>query len=275
MRPFGIDERSEALTPAVRALATDYAKGHLIAPHHHEWAQLIYARAGVMTVVTAQGAWVVPPQRAVWMPAGMEHAIRCATRLEMRTLYVDAQARDGLPAGCGVVNVSPLLRELVLAGVEAPGEEPRRELLVALLLEEIRAAAVAPLHLPEPEDPRLKRIAATLKAEPGDPRTLAAWSREVGASVRTLSRLFVAETGMTFRQWQRQARLLAALVRLAQREPVTGVALDLGYDSPSAFIHAFRRALGTTPRRYFSSPDPIARARRPGPRNGRSDPWAA
>jgi len=98
---------------------------------------------------------------------------------------------------------------------------------------------------------------------------------EVGASVRTLSRLFVADTGMTFRQWQRQARLLAALVRLAQREPVTRVALDLGYDSPSAFIHAFRRALGTTPRRYFSSPDPIARARRPGPRNGRSDPWAA
>jgi AraC-like DNA-binding protein len=251
MRPFGIDERSESLTATVRSLATDYTKGHLIQPHHHDWAQLIYARAGVMTVVTVAGAWVVPPQRAVWMPAGMEHAIRCATRLEMRTLYVDTQARDGLPVACGVVNVSPLLRELVLAGVEAPGDGPRRALLVGLLLEEIRAAALAPLHLPEPEDPRLKRITAALGADPGDPRTLAAWGKEVGASVRTLSRRFLAETGMTFRQWQRQARLLAALVRLAQREPVTSVALDLGYDSPSAFIHAFRRALGTTPGQYF------------------------
>ncbi len=107
------------------------------------------------------------------------------------------------------------------------------------------------MHLPEPEDPRLKRIAAALGADPGDPRTLAAWGKEVGASVRTLSRRFLAETGMTFRQWQRQARLHAALVRLAQREPVTRVALDLGYDSPSAFIHAFRRALGTTPGQYF------------------------
>ena len=155
MRSFGIDERSAALTAEVRALATDYPKGHLIPPHRHDWAQLVYARAGVMTVLTAAGAWVVPPQRAVWMPAEMEHAIRCATRLSMRTLYVDAGARHGLPAGCGVVNVAPLLRELILAGVEAPGAGPRRELLVALLLEEIRAAPLAPLHLPEPEDPRL------------------------------------------------------------------------------------------------------------------------
>jgi AraC-like DNA-binding protein len=204
-----------------------------------------------MTVLTTAGAWVVPPQRAVWMPAGMQHAIRCATRLEMRTLYVDTSARNGLPPGCGVVNVSPLLRELVLAGGQAPGDGPRRELLAALLLEEIRAAALAPLHLPEPEDARLKRITTALGADPGDRRTLAAWGQEVGASVRTLSRRFLAETGMTFRQWQRQARLLAALVRLAQHEPVTTVALDLGYDSPSAFIHAFRLALGTTPGRYF------------------------
>jgi AraC-like DNA-binding protein len=251
MRSFGIDERSQALTRAVRSLATDYPKGHLIARHHHDWSQLIYARAGVMTVVTAQGAWVVPPQRAVWMPAGMEHAIRCATRLEMRTLYMDTQACHRLPAACGVVNVSPLLRELIVVGVQAPGQGARRELLVALLLEEIRAAALAPLHLPEPEDPRLRRITAALGADPGDPRTLESWGKEVGASVRTLSRRFLAETGMTFRQWQRQARLLAALVRLAQREPVTRVALDLGYDSPSAFIHAFRRALGTTPGQYF------------------------
>jgi AraC-like DNA-binding protein len=257
MRPFDVVERTEALSPRVRAYAFDYPKGHRIAPHRHDWAQLIYARAGVMTVATAAGAWVVPPQRAVWVPAGTEHAIHCGTPLSMRALFLARGLRGALPPACSVVNVSPLLRALILAGVEAPGADRRRQLLAALLIEEIRAARVAPLHLPQPEDPRLKRITAAIAAEPGDARTLAAWSREVGASVRTLSRRFLAETGMTFRQWQRQARLLGALVRLAQREPVTVVALDLGYDSPSAFIHAFRRALGTTPRRYFGALEPV------------------
>ncbi|HEX5794592.1 MAG TPA: helix-turn-helix transcriptional regulator [Geminicoccaceae bacterium] len=253
-------ERTDPLSARVRAYAFDYPKGHQIAPHRHDWAQLIYARAGVMTVATAAGAWVVPPQRAVWVPAGTEHAIHCETPLSMRALFLASGLRRALPPACSVVNVSPLLRALILAGVEAPGAPRRRHLLASLLIEEIRAARVAPLHLPEPEDPRLKRIASAIAAEPGDPRTLAAWSREVGASVRTLSRRFLAETGMTFREWQRQARLLAALVRLAQRESVTVVALDLGYDSPSAFIHAFRRALGTTPRRYFSALEPTERS---------------
>jgi AraC-like DNA-binding protein len=154
------------------------------------------------------------------------------------------------------VQVSPLLRELILASVEAPGPPRRRSQLAALIFCELAEAAVAPLHLPEPADPRVRRVTEALRAEPGDPRTLAAWGKAVGASARTLSRLFLAETGMTFRQWQRQARLLAALVKLAQRQPVTAVALDLGYDSPSAFIHAFRRALGRTPRAYFGPVDP-------------------
>jgi AraC-like DNA-binding protein len=153
------------------------------------------------------------------------------------------------------VHVSPLLRELILACAEAPGPARRRARLATLILSELAEAAVAPLHLPEPADPRVRRVTEALRAEPGDPRTLAAWGKEVGASARTLSRLFLAETGMTFRQWQRQARLLAALVKLAQRQPVTAVALDLGYDSPSAFIHAFRRALGRTPRAYFGPAD--------------------
>ena len=251
MEPFDVVERTAALSAGVRAYAFDYPRGHHIEPHRHDWEQLLYARAGVMTVVTTAGAWVVPPQRAVWVPAGTVHEIHCSTPLSMRALFVAHDHRRPLPAACSVVNVAPLLRELILAAVEAPGAPRRRRLLAAFLLDELRAAPVAPLYLPEPEDPRLRRISRALRAEPGDPRTLAAWSREVGASVRTLSRRFLAETGMTFRQWQRQARLLAALVKLAQREPVTTIALDLGYDSPSAFIHAFRQALGTTPRRYF------------------------
>ena len=194
MRPFDVVERTEALSARVRAYAFDYPRGHQIAPHRHDWSQLIYARAGVMTVATAAGAWVVPPQRAVWVPAGTEHAIHCATPLSMRALFLARGLRRALPSNCSVVNVSPLLRALILAGVEAPGAPRRRHLLASLLIEEIRAARVAPLHLPEPEDPRLKRIASAIAAEPGDPRTLAAWGREVGASVRTLSRRVLAES---------------------------------------------------------------------------------
>jgi AraC-like DNA-binding protein len=251
---MNISEQTRPLTAEIGAYARDFPKGHQIAPHRHAWHQLVYARAGVMTVSTPRGAWVVPPQRAVWMPAAKEHEIRCATPVSMRTLYF-APTVQPLPAACCVVHVAPLLRELILASVEAPGPASRRARLAALILSELAEARVAPLHLPEPADPRVRRITEALRTEPRDPRTLAAWGKEVGASTRTLSRLFLAETGMTFRQWQRQARLLAALVRLAQRQPVTAVALDLGYDSPSAFIHAFRRALGKTPRAYFGRVD--------------------
>jgi len=253
---MNILEETEALTPEVRAYARTYPKGCDIPLHRHAWGQLIYARAGVMTVTVASpaphGSWVVPPQRAVWVPAETDHRIRCGTRLSMRTLYVAPQTRV-LPDTCCVVNIAPLLRELILASVEAPGPARRRQLITALILDEIRAATVAPLHLPEPSDPRLIRITSALREQPGDARTLGAWARDAGASTRTLSRLFVGQTGMTFRQWQRQARLLAALVRLAEGESVTSIAFELGYDSPSAFISAFRRALGKTPRRYFDA----------------------
>jgi AraC-like DNA-binding protein/quercetin dioxygenase-like cupin family protein len=253
---MNILEQTEPLTAEVRAYARTYPKGFDIPLHRHAWGQLIYARAGVMTVTVASpaqpGSWVVPPQRALWVPAETDHWIRCGTRLSMRTLYI-APATRALPERCCVVNVPPLLRELILSSVEAPGPTRRRRLLTALILNEIRVATVAPLHLPEPSDPRLLRITGALRERPGDARTLGAWAREAGASTRTLSRLFVAQTGMTFRQWQRQARLLAALVLLAEDTPVTTVAFDLGYESPSAFISAFRRALGKTPRRYFDA----------------------
>jgi AraC-like DNA-binding protein/quercetin dioxygenase-like cupin family protein len=253
---MNIFEVTEPLTADVRAYAHTYPKGFDIALHRHDWGQLIYARAGVMTVTVAgpgqPGSWVVPPQRALWVPAWTDHWIRCGTTLSMRTLYIAPTAR-ALPERCCVVNVPPLLRELILSSVEAPGPARRRRLLTALILNEIRAATVAPLHLPEPSDPRLVRITGALRDQPGDARTLRAWAGDAGASTRTLSRLFLAETGMTFRQWQRQARLLTALVRLAEGAPVTTVAFDLGYESPSAFISAFRRSLGKTPRRYFDA----------------------
>jgi AraC-like DNA-binding protein len=169
---------------------------------------------------------------------------------------MEPEAVSRLPQTCCVVNITPLLRELVGRAAELPQRYPlggREERMMHLILDEIRALPIAPLHLPEPSDQRLRRITTALKHDPADHRTLEAWGRTVGASSRTLARLFPLETGMSYQQWQRQVRLLSGLIRLAEGRPVTEVAIEVGYDSPSAFIAMFKRALGTTPSQYFSN----------------------
>lgn len=217
---------------------------------------MVYACAGVVKVTAELGSWVVPQHRGVWIPARTEHQIASVGPFSMRSIYVREDSVSGLPSECGVVGVSPLLRELILTAAEAPhlydpsGRDGR---VMELILNEITTLPVEPLHLPEPTDSRLRQITAALRENPADNRTLEAWGRLAGASARTLARLFPAETGMTFRHWQQQARLLDGLMRLAEGEPVTSVALEVGYENPSAFISMFRRTLGVTPGRYFSS----------------------
>ena len=258
-----------AMTRPVVGYAADYPTGHHIRRHRHAAGQLIFAARGVMTVATAAGRWVVPPERAVWVPPNVTHAIRMTGAVEMRTLYFGANAA-ALPDDCAVVQVSPLLRELILrvvAFAQPYARTGREARLVAVLLDEIAAAREAPLHLPMPRDERLLAITEKLAVDPGDKRSLAVWGRTVGASARTLARLFRRETGLGFAHWRQQARLLRALEQLAAGDPVTTVALDLGYDSPSAFIALFRSRLGATPGRYFgrpesSDPTPAASGRR-------------
>ena len=230
--------------------AEDYRRGELIEPHCHELAQIVFAKSGVMRVHTGKGAWVVPPQRALWMPAGVVHWIRCRTAVAMRTVYLDPAAVIAGGGETSVLATTPLLREVILRLVEGGPYAPAA--LVAVLVGELTAVPTAPLHLPEPRDPRLRRVCAAMQLDPGGSAGLAGHARAAGASPRTLMRLFRAETGLTFRAWRRQLRLLAALELLAEGRPVTMVAFELGYASPSAFIAAFRLALGVTPARYFS-----------------------
>jgi len=236
--------------------SSEYPPGYKSLSHWHGRAQLVYAGAGVVKVTTEMGAWVVPQQRGVWIPARTGHQIESAGPFSMRSLYVREDSVEGMPTACGVVGVSPLLRELILSAAEAPqfydynGRDGR---IMNLILDEVRSLPVVPLNLPEPTDSRLRQITAAIRKNPADTRTLEAWGRHSGASPRTLARLFPAETGMTFRHWQRQARLLEGLMRLAEGEPVTTVALAVGYENPSAFIAMFRRTLGVTPGRYFSA----------------------
>ena len=248
-----IEKQTITLSDPIVAYAAGFERGDVIATHTHDRAQLVFAWDGVMTVATEKGTWIVPPQRALWLPSRVIHEIHFSSHGFMRSLYFERLACRGAPAECIVVEVSPLLRELIIASVEGSRSPERWAHTIPLILTEIAAASVAPLNLPQPDDPRLVSVTLALQTDPGSQRTLTDWARDAGISARTLARLFVAQTGMSFRQWQRQVRLLAALVLLAERQPVTTIASDLGYESPSAFIYAFRQALGTTPKRYFQA----------------------
>ena len=241
----------------VLARPRDCPPDHVIDWHAHERAQLLYAASGVMRVTTDAGVWVVPPQRAVWIPPHVEHHVQAlGTPLSLRSLYIHADVLAGLPTECCVVTVSPLLRELIVVAInmtDTPSPGGPEDRFYQVILDQIEAVQVAPLHLPMPGDKRLKPIIDALTRNPADSRTLHDWTRETGASERTLARLFQSETGLTFGHWRQQVRLLGALTRLAHGDSVTEVALDLGYNSQSAFIAMFRRALGKTPGRYFGA----------------------
>ena len=239
----------------IRSLAITYASGYRIPPHHHDWAQLIYASRGVMSVHTATGAWVVPTHRAVWVPAEVEHAIEMSGEVAMRTLYLAPGLARDVPETCSVVNVSPLLRELILHAVELGPLDiglPLHARLIGVILDQLAALPAVPLRVPVPSDPRALRAADWLRAHPAEGASLERIARSVGASKRTLERLFRHETGMSFGAWRQQLRLLQALPLLAAGEPVTSVALSVGYESTSAFIARFRQVLGTTPGQYYT-----------------------
>jgi len=248
--PGNLDDPLRPVAP----MAIDYLGASLRPWHHHRRGQLLYADSGVMQVGTAAGTWVVAPEQAVWVPPGIEHQVGHRAGVAMRTLYVDAEVARELPGECCVVAVPPLLRQLILRamaiGLDYQPAGPAARVM-AVILDELRALKPEPLHLPHPRDPRLVKIAEALLADPADGRALADWAKAAGASARTLARLFVKETGMTFGAWRERLRLTSAVTRLAEGAPVTSVAYDLGYQSPSAFIAMFRRSLGDTPGRYL------------------------
>lgn len=250
-----MDEVENALAP-VLCRATNYPAGWQVQPHLHSRHQLIYAVQGVMGVRADAGHWVVPPSRGLWMPAGMTHSIRCIGAVHMRSLFVRQDAAPRLFASCQAVGISPLVRELIHAAIDVaqPYQPHSRDgRLMRLLLDELRALPVLPLHLPMPADARILRICQSLQGRLDDASTLADWAARLAVDARTIQRLFTAQTGMTFGRWRQQARLLRALELLACGEKVIDIALALGYDSPGAFATMFKRHFGQTPSQFFEA----------------------
>lgn len=236
------------------AMEIDYPDGSTTGRHAHPRAQLLYAIEGVMIVRSAAGIWVVPPNRAVWLAPHLEHDVLMRGDVKIRTVFVSDDAAPNLPRASCVIAVSPLLRELLSAAIKVPLDYTtgsRDEHLLLLLLDELRQWETLPLHLPMPEEPRLRRICEVLTANPDDRSTAEAWGLNLGVTAKTVHRLFQRETGLSFAQWRQQARLLKALERLALGERIIDVAFDCGYASQSAFTAMFRRHFGIPPGLFY------------------------
>ncbi len=243
----------ESRQPALAGPAASrrLAAGENVAEHHHDRAQLVYPASGLLAVTTERGTWIAPPQRAVLIPAAVRHQHRSYGLTDMRTvLFQQAPpARStGRPA---VIAVSPLLRELILT-LSAPTRQPApaRRRLEHVALDQLAESAEQPLHLPQPTDQRLQAATALITGDLASNATLAEIGHRVGASERTLSRLFRDEFAMTFPQWRTQLRIHHALVLLARGATVTSTAIACGWANPTSFIDAFRHAVGTTPAVY-------------------------
>ena len=235
-----------------RALSTTYSSGYVLHPHTHAAHQLLFASSGAMTVTGDRTSWMIPPGRAVLIPAGIPHSIRMWGEVAMRSLYfpVSAPARVFDANTCRVISVSPLLRELILRVAEMAALDSRvaaEARLMSVLIDELEMAQIEPLLLPLPSDVRALRAADCVLKNPADGATAEALARRCGLSARTLERLFRAETGMRFGLWRQKARLLESVRVLVEGGSVTDAALESGYSSVSAYIAAFKQTFGCTP----------------------------
>ncbi|WP_062644001.1 AraC family transcriptional regulator [Streptomyces maremycinicus] len=225
--------------------------GYRLDPHSHAHGQLVYAAAGALATATERGTWVAPANRVTWTPPRFAHSHRFYGRTDVRLVVVPLEQCGGLVRHPSVYAVSPLLREALLALTDGPERRPGAHgRLLAVVVDELADAAEQSLHLPEGRDDRLRAATALLHEDPARPATLAELGRAVGASERTLSRLFRTELSMSFHRWRTVLRIHQALARLSDGMSVTETAVACGWSNPSSFIDAFSEVVGQTPGRY-------------------------
>lgn len=241
----------------VAALARTLGASHTIPLHMHRRAQLLYAVAGIMRVETTEAVWILPPARALWLPSQWPHSVTMRSAVEMRTIYIDPEACAALPKQPVLVEISGLLRELILTLLEEPAaydEDGRGGQAARLILTELARGKERRLEVPMPRDPRALRVARALLDNCSIAHDLDRWAYEAGASRRTLARIFRSETGLSFAEWRARLRAIDGLARLSDGASVAETANSVGYASPSAFSAMIRRLLGHPPRRLSKKP---------------------
>ncbi len=254
--PHLLDVDPDGVARPVLVVGTKQMSGGLELDFHtHRKAQLFFVLRGEMTCEASNALWLVPPQSALWVPGGTGHRLKSRAPFEGFSLFVEPDAVVTLPRECCSVSVSPLLRELLFRAAALPVLYPldgREARLVTVLLDELAAAQAEELRLPMPTDARLRRLVELLTARPEDGATLKEWAKRLGVGERTLNRLLVQETGMSFGRWRQRLHIILALQWLSRGASVQSVATDLGYESASSFVTMFRKALGTSPARYMA-----------------------
>lgn len=257
---ISVHEADSASGPFLIAVERSGAETRITPTHQHARGQLLGALHGLLSVGIANQQWVVPAVHAVWIPPHRTHSLRSHGSYSGWSVYIDEAACAELPAEPCTIRMSALLREAVkrAASWRAAVLDTAQLRVAGVIVDEIQSLPRERLGLPMPLDSRLQRVAHALTEDLADNRRLEQWAAWAAMSPRTLSRRFVDETGFSFAEWRQQARLLRALEMLATQTPVTSVALELGYDNVSAFIAMFKRAMGTTPSRYFHSYDGIS-----------------
>jgi AraC-like DNA-binding protein/mannose-6-phosphate isomerase-like protein (cupin superfamily) len=246
-------EQYEDVRRPVLAVGNDYPADHTHPLHQHRRAQLLHAITGTMVVTTDQGCWVVPPQQGLWIPSGVRHGFLMIGKVITRSVYIESEAARGMPAQCRVLDLSVLLRQLLIEAVDVPvayDEGSRAAAIMNLLLLELRAAKSHALAVPFPADVRLAALCRGFLREPSAHAAIDDWAQKLAMSRRAFTRAFRRETGLSFAEWRRQAAVLHAVERIVGGEAITTIAHDLGYGSSAAFTSMFRRVLGVPPGRY-------------------------
>jgi AraC-like DNA-binding protein/mannose-6-phosphate isomerase-like protein (cupin superfamily) len=249
LHPLGITPTAER---PVRLVARDLDSSETLASHSHAWGQLTYALEGVIRVTAGNSTWIVPPLRAIWIPANTTHEVITLEKARLRALYIYASAAPFRGDDCVVVDISSLMRELIVALLEVDAAGQRESLLSALILDELSRATTLSMCIALPKDKRLKVLCEALIADPASPYTLDDWAQHVGASGRTLARLFEQDLRTTFGQWRQQMRLAHAAPLIARGMPLSRVAAELGYASQSAFSAMFKKTFGQSPSAFFT-----------------------
>lgn len=247
----------EASPLPLHGIAVDYKKGHVIMPHSHDGsAQLLYAISGTLLVETHAGRWLVPPNRAVWIAAQEQHTVVMRSHAKVRSLLIKADSTGTeLPKTSYVMNVSSLLKELILTATLLPVDyqaDTHANLVVSLLLEELKRCNALNLLLPWPDDARYHNICEYLIHHPSDARSIPQWASELYISAKTFERQFLQLTGISFGKWRQQARLLYSLEALSEGLPIIDIAFQFGYSSHSAYSAAFKDFFGQRPSDFMS-----------------------
>ena len=246
-------ESSANLRAPITVVSRSISANSVVKKHSHSWGQFVYANKGVMSVVTDTDSYIVPPEQGVWLLPKIEHEVTAITNVALTSFYFEMDLVDRLPKKCCVLSINNFLKTLILEASFIANDSNRSkadELLLRLILEKLSLAPNVIFQLPFPKDSRLLTMLSIIQAEPSNRYSLKQWGKLIGASNRTLSRLFKDDTGLNYSEWRQRLNIQIAIGQLMRGEPISNISSYLGYESPSAFTHMFKINTGMTPSFY-------------------------